>query len=403
MRIGYLVSQYPATSHTFIRREIAALRERGLDIETFSIRKPHPEERVSDVEQAEMARTWYVLPPRADIVVAHARALFRHPVRYVRALADALRHRVPGLRALLLAFMYFGEAIYLADRLRGRRIEHLHNHFANPSANVGLVASTYLGIGWSVTLHGTSEFDYPAGLLLGAKLERARFAVCISHYTRAQALRAVAPAHWDKLFVSRCGVDPVFLDVRRNEAERRGRSGRLRILCVARLSPEKGLVGLLHAFHAVVRNGIDVELRIVGDGPDGDLLRRKVEELDLGDRVSLPGRVGEHLIVDELARADIFAISSFMEGLPVVLMEAMAQRVAVVAPRVAGIPELVEGGVTGLLFSPGHWDELTDRLCALSHDPSLRERLASAGRDRVLEQFDIRRAIEPLAARLEAL
>src|SRR2546430_5439197 len=187
-KVGYLVSQYPAPSHTFIRREVEALRRRGLPVDTFSVRRPAPGVRFGRADQEELARTYYVLPARIwPLVLAHLWALQR-PGPYFATLREAFRHRVPGVRALLWAIFYFVESIGLARELDRRGIEHLHNHFANAAAIVGMLACRYLGIGWSVTLHGISEFDYPAGLLLGRKLARARFAACVSSFGMAQAM-----------------------------------------------------------------------------------------------------------------------------------------------------------------------------------------------------------------------
>lgn len=400
MRIAFLTSQYPATSHTFIRREVSALRSCGLDICTYSVRQPEPAERNAEEEQAEFASTWYVVPPRIDLLWAHLRGVGLHPIAYARTFAAALRHRVPGYVALSRAVLYFGEAVYLAERMRAEKVGHIHNHFANPAATVGLLASRYLDLPWSLTLHGISEFDYPAGQLLPDKLRHADFVACVAHFTRAQAMRMVEPEHWPKMFINRCGVD---VDRIRATEPVTNSSGRVRILCVARLSPEKGLAGLIHALQLLLERGVDAELRLVGDGPDLQRLRAQVEGLGLGERVSLPGRVPESDVPQELARADIFAMGSFMEGLPVVLMEALALGVACVAPRVAGIPELLEDNVSGLLYSPGNWRELADRLEALAQDAKLRRRLAEAGRARVAAEFDIHAAVRPVASRLSLL
>src|SRR5262249_21510354 len=160
-----------APSHTFIRREVQALRRRGLDIETFSVRAPRASERLGPADEEERARTFYILSGNAGAMgAAHLWALLQGAVPYFAGLWGGLRHRVPGVRQFLWSLFYFFEAIVLARELERRGISHLHNHFANAGANVGMLACSFRGIGWSLTLHGTSEFDYPAGLLLGRKL-----------------------------------------------------------------------------------------------------------------------------------------------------------------------------------------------------------------------------------------
>ena len=402
VRIGYLTSQYPATSHTFIRREVAELRARGWDVQTFSIRKPAEVERQSDIEQVEYRQTWYVLPPRADILVAIIACFVTAPVRFFRVLGLAVRHRVPGLRGFAWSFFYFVEAMYLARELKKRNIDHLHNHFGNAAAIVGLLATRYLRLTWSLSMHGVSEFDYPAGLLIGEKIAAVDFAPCCAHFTRSQAMRYSTPEHWDKLFVTHCGLD---LDRLRGAAKAapERRSPRLRVLSVARLAREKGLDGLLQAVAKLVEHGVDAELRLVGDGPDSDHVQARASALGIADRCSFAGRLSEEDVPAEYAHADIFVMSSLMEGLPVVLMEALALDVPVVAPHVAGIPELVVHDETGLLYRPADWDDLAAQLIRLANDPELRRRLADNGRRRVEEEFEIGRAVEPLHRRFERL
>ena len=208
MRIGYLVTEYPATSHTFIRREVNALRSRGISVATFSVRRAAPATTFSVSDRMSIEDTWYILPPDLiSLTAAHLTALFRRPVRYLRVLCLAFRHRVPGLRGLVFSPIYFAEAIMLARELQRRRIDHLHTHFANSGGIVGLLASHYLELTWSFTIHGISETDYPAGVLLAEKIKAARFVACASYFGRAQAMRVVAPEHWSKIFVVRCALD----------------------------------------------------------------------------------------------------------------------------------------------------------------------------------------------------
>lgn len=348
MKIGYLVSQYPATSHTFVRREIDSLRQLGVSIETFSVRQPSPEEIVADSDRAAFDSTFYILRVGAtQFALAHSQSLFAHPIRYLRLLRLALHHRPPGARGLIWALFYFAEAILLAKELRRRHIQHLHNHFANAGATVGLLASTFLGLPWSLTLHGISETDYPAGLLLAEKISIAQFVACVSYFGRAQAMRIVSPRYWDKFIIVRCALDFQKLPER---VPPQTEVGRLRLVCVGRLSPEKGHVGLLTAFSRVLNRGINAELILVGSGPEKSSIEQKIDELGLRNNVSLTGMLNEDDTLAQIAQSDALVMASFMEGLPVVLMEAMALRVPVIAPRVAGIPELVQDGQNGLLF-----------------------------------------------------
>ncbi|HEU4581067.1 MAG TPA: glycosyltransferase [Polyangiaceae bacterium] len=398
MRIAYLVSQYPAASHTFIRREVAGLRARGFEVETFSIRPPTGVSKLADVDQREAETTWYVLPASAArIARSHARALLKHPGSYVSTLRRALGHRVPGLRALLWAAFHFAESIDLASEIERRGVDHLHNHFANSGANVGLLAAHFLRLNWSLTLHGTSEFDYPAGQLLAEKIEAARFVACVTHFGRAQAMRIVDPKHWHKFVIVRAGIERPPLPPRDGPAPgANGSAQRSLVLCVARLSPEKGHAGLLQAFAHLVAGGVDAQLELLGDGPERQRIEEQIRILGLTERVKMRGQVSEDQVLEALTRATVLVLASFMEGLPVTLMEALALGVPVVAPCVAGIPELVEHGVSGLTFPPGDWDRLAQVLRDLLADPALQQRLAREGRRRVESEYFVERSLEPL-------
>ena len=392
-RIAYVVSQYPASSHTFIRREVDSLRAHGVDIATFSIRQPSESELVAAEDRASFAQTRFVLPLSAGrLARAHLGAIVRRPLAYAALLRLALRHRAPGVRALLWSLFHFAEGIVLADMLARGGVTHVHNHFANAGATVGMLAARFAGLPWSLTLHGISETDYPAGLMLGAKLEAAEFAACVSWFGRAQAMRVTAPAHWHKFAVVRCGLDLATPRLAAHVARTPG--PRRTIVCVARLSAEKGHLGLLEAIAP-----LDVELALVGDGPLRAEIEQAVARLGLGERVRFVGRLDEAATLDAVARAGLLVLPSFMEGLPIVLMEAMALGVPVVGSRVAGVPELIEDGEEGLLFRPGDWDDLRRQIARLLDDPALGDRLALAARAKVEREFDVAQAVAPLVTR----
>lgn len=393
MKLAYLTSQYPATSHTFISREVAAVRALGIELDTFSIRPPSEAELRDAALAAESKTTFTVLKqPLTRFASAHLKALVTRPGRYLSTLALATRHRAPGLKGFALGTAHFAESIVLADELRRRGVTALHNHFANSGATVGLLATRFLGVPWSFTMHGISETDYPAGLMLGRKIEAAQFVACVSWFGRAQAMRLVEPERWDKLQVVRCGL-PM-----RDLPSATGSGGTTRFVCVGRLSPEKGQAGLLEAFARVASDHHDVELALVGDGPDLELLKRRANTLGIAAQVTFAGRLSEKDALDEIAHSDVLVLPSFMEGLPIVLMEAMAIGTPVIATRVAGIPELVEDGTNGLLFTPSDWGALADCMRRLADDPRLRARLATEGRKAVEQEFDIDRSAAAMRA-----
>ncbi len=393
MRLAYLTSQYPATSHTFISREVAAVREAGVSVETFSIRPPTQNELQDEVLRKEAEDTFTVLrEPLTSFLAAQIALLSTRPAVYFRTLGRALRHRPPGVRGFAMAFVYFAEALVLARELKRRSITRLHNHFANAGAIVGYLAAGLLDMPWSFTMHGISETDYPAGLLLARKIDGGgfrglrvllwagagdapRFARPLGQAAR-RALRPT-PCHLPK---------------------RSGKHGGKRIICVGRLSAEKGQAGLLEAFAGIAARSPEAELVLVGDGPEAEDLRSRSQLLGIAGKVTFAGRLGEQETLERIAASDILVLPSFMEGLPIVLMEAMALGTAVIASRVAGIPELVEDGKTGLLFTPSKWDELAACMLRLLGDDELRKILAQNGKTTVGAEFDIKSSANQLRA-----
>jgi colanic acid/amylovoran biosynthesis glycosyltransferase len=393
MRLAYLTSQYPAASHTFIRREVEAMRELGVDVDTFSVRAPSADETVSELDRLEAERTYYLLRQSLlSFVAAHAAALFTHPIAYAKTFGRSLSHRAPGARGLFLGLAHFAESIVLARELKRRGTTQLHNHFANSAATVGLLATRFLGIGWSFTMHGISETDYPAGLMLGRKIEAARLVACVSWFGRAQGMRLVEPSHWQKMHVVRCG-----LPFDRLPARAAGSTEVQTIVCVGRLSPEKGQAGLLRVFAQLLKDRANLRLRLVGDGPERGNLEALADKLGVGASMIFAGRLSEEDTLREIARSDLLVLPSFMEGLPIVLMEAMALGVPVIASGVAGIPELVEDEVTGLLFAPSNWDDLQSQIERLISDRTLYDAVAKRGRDRVAGEFDTRKSATKLS------
>jgi colanic acid/amylovoran biosynthesis glycosyltransferase len=395
--VGYLASEYPKVSHTFIDREIAALRRLGVPVQTFTVRRT-PEERLySDADRAAAGETVAILPTSAGrLLAAHARALLRHPGRYAQTLARALRLSSGGVRAGLWQLFYFAEAMILRDECRRRGVTHLHAHFANVASAVTMLAAEYDdGLTWSFTMHGPTEFDDVTRFALGEKIRSARFVACISDYCRAQMMRLVDPEHWERLELIRCGLDtgqlPAAAPAPRND------DGPLRVMTVGRLVPDKGQALLLRAVAELRDRGVPARLTIVGDGPERRTLERTARRLGVADRVEFAGALGQAEVAERLQRADVFCLPSFAEGLPVVLMEAMAQSLPVIATRIAAVGELVEDGVSGLVVSPSRVDELATAIARLQADPEQRARMGEAGRARVLRDYDVNASAAILA------
>ena len=389
MRIAYLVSRYPLISHVFILREVLALRRAGVQIDTFTIRRAGEDHLLSADDRDAAATTYSILPPSPiRLVGSHARALVHRRRRYLATLRRALEMRGVGAKAALWQIFYFGEAVLMWRECERREIRHIHAHHANVASDVALLAS-YLGgdaWSWSFTMHGSTEFFDVREHRLAAKTRLAKFVVCVSAHGRSQLMSLVGTSHWEKLQVVHCGLDPALFS--RNES--RGGDGLLEVLTVGRLVPVKGQTLLMESIAELGRRGVDARLTIVGDGPQRSELHGLAERLGISDRVDLPGAVGQGEIRAYYERADLFALPSFAEGLPVVLMEAMAMELPVVASRITGIPELVNEGISGLLVVPGRRDDLTGALEEILTAPTDRRRqMGRAGREKVLAEFDL--------------
>jgi glycosyltransferase involved in cell wall biosynthesis len=399
-RLGYLVSAYPLVSHTFIAREIDALREIGVDLETISIRRTPERLLLTDADRRAAAETFAVLPvSMSRLIRSHVRAFATRPAAYLRTLRRALRLSTGGVRSTLWQLFYFGEAIVVWAYCREREIGHLHVHFANVGSAVAMLAADFGrrdGLSWSFTMHGQTEFDDVTRYRLAEKVRDAKFVACISDYCRAQLLRQVEPEHWDKLTIVRCGLDAGAIE---NVAppEPPASNGTLRALSVGRLVPDKGQMILLEALAELHRRDVDASMTIVGDGPDRSRLETASRRLGISDQVTFTGPLGSDLVAELYREADVFCLTSFAEGVPVSLMEAMSNRLPVVTTRIAGIPELVEDGVSGSVVPPGQAPPIADALQRLAHEPQLRQRWGEAGRQRVLGTYDIRRSARRLA------
>lgn len=392
--VAYLVSRYPAVSHTFILREVLGLRALGLRVEVASVNPPDRAATEMSAEELAEARATYGIKRDGLIgaLTASAWALFTRPLRLAACLRQALGHGRGVQRLYGLA--YAVEAMMVLRWMERRELHHLHVHFGNAAATVGTLVKT-LGadVGLSLTIHGPDEFDDVPGQRLPQKMAAADRVVCISQFARSQLMRLSAPADWPKLSLCRLGVDPAQFKghmLKRADAP-------VRLLCVGRLTPAKGQLLLLQACAQLRGLGLSLELRLVGAGPDRARLERETERLGLQAQVSFTGPLNQAQVRAELAAADVFVLPSLAEGIPVVLMEAMASGVPCVSSPVNGIPELIEHEVNGLLAAPGDVDALTLQLRRLLEDKALRERLAGAGMQQIWRRFNLNDNVARLA------
>lgn len=355
-RLAYLTTAYPSVSHTFIRREIRDLERRGHSILRVAIRPGLAV--VDEDDQQELTKTTQLLgQSKGWLLVQVLRGLVLANVRVLPALCVAWRFSRASERGLLRHLAYVIEALILRSFLHAQKVAHVHVHFGTNAAAVALLTTKMGGPTYSMTVHGPDEFDAPIGLSLQEKIRASSFTVGISGFCSAQLRRWVPYAEWRKIHVIRCTVgDEWFQDVPPVDEQCDS------IVSVGRYSEQKGQLLLVDAFGAAVNRGMKGRLVLVGDGELRPELERRIKNLGLEDRVTLTGWCSGATVRNHIRRSRALVLPSFAEGLPVVIMEAMALKRPIVASRIMGIPELVEDGVHGWLVASGDEASLVDVL-----------------------------------------
>ena len=395
IRIAYLVNRYPKVSHSFIRREILALESRGFEVARIALRGW--DEVLADAgDREERRRTRYVLQEGMfALLIGVVFTFLKTPIRFVVALGLALRMAWHAERPLPYHLAYLAEACRVAAWLRESGAVHLHAHFGTNSAEVAMLAQALGGPAYSVTVHGPEEFDAPRRLGIAEKVRRSAFVVAISAYGRSQLYRWVEPAHWPKISVVHCGLEASF-----HELAQAPLPEAPRLVCVGRLCEQKGQRLLVEAAARLAANGIALEIVLAGDGELRAELEALIQIHDLGKSVRITGWLSSAQVREEILAARALVLPSLAEGLPVVLMEAMALRRPVLTTYVAGIPELVKPGENGWLVPSGDVEELAAALQEVLARPAAELRaMGEAARRRALE----RHSIDTEAAKLAAL
>ncbi len=393
-RIAYLINQYPKVSHSFIRREILALERQGVAVLRIAVRG-WGDALTDPADEAERTRTRYLLqrglvPP----LLAAGRLALTRTGRFVAALRLAWSMWCRSDRTLFHHLAYLAEASQLVGWLAAERVDHLHAHFGTNPAEVAMLARALGGPPYSFTVHGPEEFDQPVALGLGEKGRRAAFVVAISSFGRSQLYRWMPHAHWPKVQVVHCGLERAFHDGAPD-----GEVAAARLVCVGRLCEQKGQLLLVQALQRVVARGVELDLVLAGDGELRAEIEALIERLGLRARVRITGWIGSAEVRAEILGGRALVLPSFAEGLPVVIMEAMALRRPVITTFVAGIPELVRDGESGWVVPAGDIDALASAIEACLATPAdMLERMGAAAQRRVLERHDIDREASKLAS-----
>lgn len=395
LRLSYIIGTYPVLTETFIDREIKHLLDRGADLEIVSIRRPRTD--LSPLQRELSRRVRYLLPvswPR--LLFAQLSALFGRPRTFVGTLAWLLSRPHEGAPRRRTAY-HFATGVYVAHVLRGRRGVHLHAHFVDRAATVALVASRFLDATYSVTAHAREI--YVDAFLLRERIGEAAFTATCTEYNRRHLAALVGPPVAERLVRLYHGLDlQTFLG-----GDPEPSSTRPLVLAVAQLTERKGLRHLIDACRILRERGRSFSCEIVGDGPLLDGLAAQVRDRGLTEDVRLTGPLPYPAVVERYRRASAFVLPCIVapdgdrDGIPNVILEAMAAAVPVVSTPVSGIPEVLRDLDTGLLVPEGDAIGIADAVERLLDDRELAKRLGAAARAFVRAEFDLERNIERLA------
>ncbi len=395
--ITYLATHFPAVSHTFIADEVDALERLGIDVATVSINPMGASDIAADSTHRQLTTTYLKSLSKFRVLITVAITALRHP-----SVLAIPRRGGGGARAAVWRYLQLAEAIMLYRFMRRAGSHHVHAHFGQAPANIAWFATevarrhragrTHT---WSMTIHGWHEFAGEREARLREKVAAADFVVCVSDFTRAQLFRIASTSDRAKIHVVRCGVDLTRFSARRVEPA----NVPPRIAIVARVSVEKGHLVLVEAVAALQASGCDVIVDVVGPESDGhgEVVRSHAEAAGVADAFVWHGVLPPPKVAAALAGADLFCLPTFAEGLPVVIMEAMACGVPVVTTYIAGIPELAIDGQTARVVPAARADLLAEAIAELLNDSDLRKRLVAGAAAVVSQQHDIARNATALA------
>ncbi len=393
--IAYLVNRYPEVSHTFIRREIQALERLGIEVLRFSLRGPSGR-LVDPVDIHEQTSTRYVVPTGLlALGVNLLRTTVSSPRRVWRAAILASRMARGSDRSWLRHMAYLSEAAMILRWLKNSNVQHLHAHFATNPAEIAMLVHALGGPNYSFTAHGSDINNRPAQLGLPMLVGGASFVAAVCAFGRSQICKWVSDEFWHKVHVVRCGIESGYGSSSATAESSQSSS----LVCIGRLSVPKGQMILLEAVALLRDEGRDFNVVLVGDGPMRPRIEARISELGIGHHVTLVGAQDGAGVQAQMLNARALVVPSLSEGLPVVIMEAMALRRPVIAPYLAGIPELVRDGRNGWLYPAADVSALSQRMAqCLDAEPDLLRSMGDAARIDVLEAHDVDRE----AARLTA-
>ncbi|MBP9853822.1 MAG: glycosyltransferase family 4 protein [Candidatus Omnitrophica bacterium] len=391
-KIGYIVSLFPCWSETFILNEIIELEKKGYVITIFSIRKDF-EKYTQEKAKPYIARSRYL--HEFKVILSFFRWLLTKPHIVIPLSLKIIKRSAAHSKTFIKNVWCIMAGCYFADMVIREKIEHLHAHFASYPTLVALVISKLTNIKYTFTCHAHDIFLDK--ILLDEKVKAAKAVVTISDYNKQYITKHCGHDVLKKIFVIHCGLDlrewnyhPPVIGLQHV------------IVCVGRLTEMKGFEYLIHACHKI-KDKLDFKCHIVGDGHLRSRFEQLINGYGLQDKISLDGVLDSADVRELIVNATVFVVPSIwndqdgQDGIPLVLMEALAIGTPSIASRISGIPELIIDGETGFLTEPGNTDQLAEKLNVLLNDGALQVRLAKAGRKKIEEEFNIEKNAELLA------
>lgn len=400
-RLAYLISRYPSFRLNFLWREVQNLREHGFEIRTASLGPPERATAPQTSPEHEDPAITFDLSGEglSGVWSALGWALKQYPQGFLRSLLFVWKLSRLDLPRLILNHFRWTQALTLGRWMEQQGLAHLHIHLAQEAATVGLIARQIFPIEYSLSVHGPDEFYDAPGHALRDKVSHAKFVLSVSDYTRSQLMNLTPSCHWDKLHVCRPGVDPERFQPVQNRAENEC----FTIVCVGRLVEAKGHLILLRAIKRLHDAGRPLHLFLIGDGPLEAELQNWICSHGLRSIVTMTGRIDPEYVREYYACADCFALASFAEGIPKVLMEAMAMALPCVTTQIGGIPELIHDERDGLLVAAGDEIGLAAAIGVFIDAPDLRLKFGQAARARVVADYPLERSLRHLSGKLRSL
>ena len=385
MKIAYLISQYPKVSHSFIRREIVALEAKGIEVARYAIRSCESE-LVDEADKRELEKTRFILGVGViGLLFSLIKVLITRPISFLAALWLTVKIGWGQDRGLLIHFAYLAEACVLMGWVNNAEISHIHAHFAFNPTTVAMLCHELGGPTYSFTVHGPEEIDRAVVLSLEEKIKRATFVAPISSYCKSQLYRWCDRAYWSKIHVVHCGLDEHFFNRQPTPVPDNNQ-----LVCVGRLNEQKGQLVLLEAASQLAQEGLEFKLILVGDGEFRPQVEKTISELNLQNQVEITGWVTNSQVNQYILDSRAMVLASFAEGLPVVMMEALALGRPVIGTYIAGIPELIKHESCGWLVSPGSVEDLAYTMRTVLELPVHElDQMSQVGRERITQQHNI--------------